>query len=144
MTDLQTPLRVTSAPEYTSNRNVLQANGVFLFRAPTEEIAAEIVRRCNEYEALQSQLLAQEAAVADAWNAEREELKLRAESAEAKLAEVPQLVVALKELRKDLPYVIASAEAGGIPDDYAFGFTIRITAGELRSIDAAIAAGEWR
>lgn len=57
---------------------------------------------------------------------------------------VPQLVVALKELRKDLPYVIASAEAGGIPDDYAFGFTIRITAGELRSIDAAIAAGEWR
>lgn len=74
MTELQTPLRACQSGDLFA---LFDADGNYLASIETAVTAAEIVRRCNEYEALQSQLLAQETAVADAWNAEREELQKR-------------------------------------------------------------------
>ena len=140
MKHIQTPLRVP--PEWPTVINDADDKQIAAYLEP--EIAAEIVRRCNEYEALQSQLLAQEAAVSDAWNAEREELKLRAESAEAKLAEVPQLVAALKQIRTTAEKQIRTRLAG------MYGWKTEtidkcVEDNELiQQLDAAIAAGEGR
>lgn len=114
-------------------------------RADVQDACLQIASEADQQIAdLQSQLLAQEAAVADAWNAEREELKLRAESAEAKLAEVPQLVAALKQIRTTAEKQIRTRLAG------MYGWKTEtidkcVEDNELiQQLDAAIAAGEGR